>query len=246
MHPDVLALQEVGSVSALLELQSSLLAKGVDLPHWQLVPGADTNIFVAVLSRFPFTDSRPHTNLSFLLGGRRFHVSRGFSEVDIQVNTNYSFTLMAVHLKSRRALGLADEAELRLEEAKLLREKIEALLNARPGLNLVVLGDFNDTQDSPPVKTLLGRGKTKLIDTRPAERSAADSGREPDDREARRVTWTHYYAKADTFSRIDYLLLSPGMAREWSFEGTYVLATPGWGAASDHRPVVAEFEAEDR
>ena len=50
----------------------------------------------------------------------------------------------------------------------------------------------------------------------------------------------------DTYSRIDYILLSPGMAREWVKDETYVLALPNWGVGSDHRPLVATFVAEDR
>jgi endonuclease/exonuclease/phosphatase family metal-dependent hydrolase len=246
LRPDVLAMQEMGATNALLELRDSLKAEGLDLPYWEHVAGFDTNIHVAVLSRFPFTARRPHTNDTFLLSGRRFWVSRGFGEVDIQVTTNYSFTLITAHLKSKRAVGEADDAELRLEEAKLLREKIDARLAADPAANLVVLGDFNDTQDSPATKAVIGRYRHKLVDTRPAERNgdtAASPNRSP---EARRVTWTHYYGKNDTFSRIDFLLLSSGMAREWMAEETYVLTIPDWGVGSDHRPIVATFEAEDR
>jgi len=35
------------------------------------------------------------------------------------------------------------------------------------------------------------------------------------------------------------------MAREWITKDTYVLAMPNWGVASDHRPLVATFEAKD-
>jgi endonuclease/exonuclease/phosphatase family metal-dependent hydrolase len=244
LRPDVLALQEIGSTNALLELQASLKAKGLNLPHWELTSGYDTNIHVAVLSRYPFT-ARPHTNESFLLNGRRLRVSRGFAEVDIQVSTNYSFTLLAGHLKSRRP-AFEDEAELRLQEAKRLRELIDARLDADQQTNFIVLGDFNDTQDSPPIKTLVGRGKTKLVDARPTERNGdADIAPAPG-RAPRNIAWTHYYATEDSYSRIDYLLLSPGLAREWVPEETYVLAIPNWGIASDHRPIVATFEAEER
>ena len=62
------------------------------------------------------------------------------------------------------------------------------------------------------------------------------------------VTWTYYYGTEDSYSRIDYILISPGMAREWIKKGTetYVLALPNWGVGSDHRPIVAAFEAEDK
>jgi endonuclease/exonuclease/phosphatase family metal-dependent hydrolase len=245
LQPDVLAVQELGSASALLELRDSLRELGLNLEYWQLVVAGDSDIHLGLLSRFPFAASRPHTNENFLLGGRRFHVSRGFAEVDIQVNTNYSFTLIAAHLKSKRASVAGDETEMRLEEAKLLRGKIDTLLAAHPNLNLVVLGDFNDTRDSESTRTILGRGKTRLIDTRPAERNGDDlqEGRK---QENRSITWTHYYSKEDTYRRIDFILLSHGMARELVTEGTYVLALPNWGLGSDHRPIVAAFEAVDK
>ena len=242
LKPDVLALQEMGRTNALSELRDSLKADGLDLPYWEHVSGFDTNIHIAILSRFPFSARRPHPDEAFLLSGRRFRVSRGFGEVDIRVNTNYSFTLIAAHLKSKRAIAQADEAELRLEEAKLLREKVDAHLAANPNANLVVLGDFNDTKDSASTKAVMGRGRHKLVDTRPAERNGDNApGREP-----RNVTWTHYYGKEDSYSRIDYILLSPGMAREWVTNETFVLTLPNWGVGSDHRPIVATFEAEDK
>jgi endonuclease/exonuclease/phosphatase family metal-dependent hydrolase len=50
----------------------------------------------------------------------------------------------------------------------------------------------------------------------------------------------------DTYGRIDYILVSPGMAREWLRTETYVLTMPNWGVGSDHRPIVAGFHAEQR
>lgn len=243
---DVLALQEVGDPNALLELRAALKAEGIDYPHWEFVRGFDTNIHLAVLSRFPFSARRPHTNDTFLLNGRRFRVSRGFAEVDVRVNPRYTFTLLTTHLKSRREVAAASEADIREHEARLLREKIDARLAANSEINLVVLGDLNDTHDSSPVKTILGKGKTALIDTRPAERNG-DRPLPTDQRAPPRlVTWTHHYAARDTYERIDYLLLSRGMAREWRTNDTFVLALPNWGLASDHRPIAARFWAEDR
>jgi endonuclease/exonuclease/phosphatase family metal-dependent hydrolase len=245
INPDVLALQEIGGLGALLSLRESLKAEGMDFPYWEHIAGHETNVQVAVLSRFPLTARRAHTNDQFLLGGRRHWVSRGFSELDIEVNRGYSFTLIAAHLKSRRPVPMADEAELRFEEARILRQKIDARLEVNPEANLVVLGDLNDSKDSSTLKTIIGRGKRKLVDTRPAERNGEAPGADGI-REAGNVTWTHHYATADTYSRIDYVLLSPGMAREWSPQATYVLSTKDWDLASDHRPLVAGFEAQDK
>jgi len=243
---DVIALQEMGSTNALLELRASLKADGLDYPHWEHVAGWDTNIHVAVLSKFPITARRPHTNDSYLLIGRRFRVSRGFAEIDLQVNSRYSFTLIAAHLKSRRPVPEADEADMREQEALQLREHVDARLKANPNANLVVLGDFNDTKDARSTRALLGRGKTALVDTRPAERNGDNQPNSNPRWEPRNVTWTYYYGKEDTYSRFDYLLLSPGMAREWNKEDTYVLTLANWAVGSDHRPIVAGFVAEDR
>ena len=245
LKPDVIALQEMGTTNALLELRDSLKAEGLDFPYWEHVTGFDTNIHVAILSRFPFNARRPHTKDDYLLSGRRFRVSRGFAEVDIQVNPDYSFTLITAHLKSKRPIAQADEAEMRLEEAKLLREKVDARLAANPDANVVVLGDFNDTKDSASTKAVVGRGKHKLLDTRPAEQNGDNVPSTNPAWDPRNITWTHYYGKEDTYSRIDYLLLSPGMAHEWTTNGTYVLTLENWGVGSDHRPLVATFDATD-
>ena len=243
LRPDVLALQEMGGTNALFELRDALRNNGLDLPFWEYVAGYDTNIHVAVLSKFPFTARRPHPKDDFLLSGKRFRVSRGFAEVDIQVGPDYTFTLLTTHLKSRRPVFSADEAELRLEEGRILRQHIDARLAAEPEANLVVLGDFNDTKDADSTKAVIGRYRQKLVDTRPVERHGEDGSASVP--ASRNVTWTHYYGKDDTYTRIDFLLLSSGMAKEWVTNETYVLTVPDWGLASDHRPIVATFEAND-
>jgi endonuclease/exonuclease/phosphatase family metal-dependent hydrolase len=243
---DVVAFQEVGGVAALTELRNALKADGLDYPHWELVQAYDTNIQVAVLSRFPITARRPHTNDSYLLFGRRMQVKRGFIEVNIQVNPAYTFTLLTTHLKSKLATPEADEEEMREQEALLLREKVDAILKARPEANLVVLGDFNTTKDTRAIRSLIGRGRIALTDTRPAERNGDDAPPANPRWDPASITWTHFYGKEDTYSRIDYILLSPGMTKEWRREGTSVVRVPNWGVGSDHRPVVAEFEAQEQ
>ena len=246
MKADVVALQEVGSVKALMELRASLKAEGLDYPHWEHVAGWDTNIHVAVLSRFPITARRPHTNDSFLLFGRRFRVNRGIAEVDIQVSDRYAFTLFTAHLKSRRPVAEADEAELREQEALILRAKIDARLEKLPNANIIVLGDLNDTKDSRSTRAVIGRGKHALIDTRPAERNGDNQPNSNPRYDPRNIAWTHYYGKEDTYGRIDYILLSRGMIREWKSAESYVLALPNWGIGSDHRPVTAAFLTQDQ
>jgi endonuclease/exonuclease/phosphatase family metal-dependent hydrolase len=246
LNPDVLALEEIGTTNALLELRDSLKADGLDFPYWEHVSGADTNIHVAVLSKFPIVTRHPHTNDNFLLDGRRFRVSRGFAEVEIQVATNFTFTLIATHLKSRRPVPDVDEAEERFEEAKILRGIIDEHFKANPNAKLIILGDFNDTKDSDSTKKIIGRGKLKLTDTRPAERNGDNVPGQPPYFEPRNVAWTYFYGADDTYARIDYILLSPAMVRDWVKEETYIPTISNWGIGSDHRPIVATFKTDVR
>jgi endonuclease/exonuclease/phosphatase family metal-dependent hydrolase len=242
LNPDILALEEMGSTNALFELRASLKTEGLDYPYWEQVQGWDTNIHVAVLSKFPFVSRHPHTNDEFLLDGRIFRVSRGFAELEIQPAPGFTFTLIVAHLKSRLPDSGADPDEQRYEEAKVLRHIIDQHLHADPNARLVVLGDFNDAKDSDSLREIIGRGKLKLVDTRPAERNGDNVPSAPPYYEPRNVAWTYFYGKDDTYSRIDYILLSPAMARDWLKAGTYAAAVPNWGIASDHRPIMAAFE----
>ncbi len=245
IHPDVLALEEMGNTNALLELRAALKTDGLDFPYWEHIQSYDTNIHVAVLSRLPISARHPHTQENFLLDGKRMQVKRGFAEVEIQAGTNFTFTLIAAHLKSRLASPDADEGAQRLAEAKILRGIIDARLTAAPDAKLIVLGDFNDVKNADSTKAVLGHGKTKLFDTRPAERNG-DNLPNPNPRfEPRNVTWTHYYGPEDFYSRIDYILLSPGMKSHWLEDETYIPTIPNWGIGSDHRPIVAGFTTDE-
>jgi len=232
-HPDILALEEMGTTNALLELRASLQAEVQSYPCWEMVQGFDTNIHVAVLSKFPIVARRPHTNDFFLLDGRRFQVKRGFAEVDVQVETNFVVTLLVAHLKSALPTPEADEAEERLSEAKILRRIIDARLAHEPQARIIVTGDFNDIADAPPTKQIIGRGGRKFFDTRPTERSGAHD-----------VAWTYHYSRNDTYSRIDFILLSPALKENWLPDDTEIPTVPGWRTGSDHRLIVAGFTTE--
>jgi endonuclease/exonuclease/phosphatase family metal-dependent hydrolase len=245
LNPDVLALEEMGTTNALLELRASLKADGLDFPFWEYVQGWDTNIHVAVLSRLPIVARRPHTNEFFLLDGRCFQVKRGFADVDIQAATNFTFTLIAAHLKSHLATPNADEAAERLEEAKVLRGIIDEHFKVNPNAKLIALGDFNDVKDSDSIKEIIGRGRFKLTDTRPAERNGDNAPGQPPYFEPRNVAWTYFYGADDTYARIDYIFLSPALARDWVKAETCIPTIPNWGIGSDHRPIVATFKTEN-
>jgi endonuclease/exonuclease/phosphatase family metal-dependent hydrolase len=241
MNPDVLALEEVGAPSALAELRDSLKAEGINFPEAEYVRGRDPNLHVAFLSKFPIVSRHPHTNESFLLQGRRFHPARGFGEIEIEVPGGPPVTLVAAHLKSKRQVGETDQEALRIEEASVLREILDEHLKANPKGYLILLGDLNDGIDTRALKTIMGRGRTKLFDTKPCERNG-DSPEAAHGRYQRRIAWTHYYAKEELYSRIDYILTSPNLRSYFDPQESYIATLPDWGIASDHRPICARFE----
>ncbi len=239
LNPDVLVVQEIGGAGALEDLADRLEAAGVRLPHREIAWGADPAIAAAVLSRFPFVSRRSHTNDTILAEGRLLRTSRGFVEVEFQAPDGMPVTLLAAHLKSKRETGRPSEASIREAEAQALRRHVDALFDGDPHARILVVGDLNDHQDSRPLRLLKSRGPRALVDLRPGERrrGTPNEGNQPTDA----ATWTHHYAKEDSYGRFDYILVSPALRPLWRPESSYVPDIPGWSRASDHRPVVASF-----
>lgn len=232
IRPDVLGLQEVGTTNDLAELAAGLAERGLHYPHWEWIEGSDTNRHVALLSRFPITERHSRTDYVFPLGTNTYTVQRGILDVAIQVTDTYRFRAIVVHLKSRRQVPEFDQAEMRLEEARTLRSHIAKALKEEPDLNLLAMGDFNDVPDSPPLRTILGEAPFALV-ALPARTRAGHTG-------------THLWRARREWSRIDYIIVSPGMLPEFVPHSARIGEHPLSERASDHRPVWADFHAEDR
>ena len=247
IRPDVLALQEMGRPAALKELEGRLDRVGLRFPHQVWVDGPDPAIHLVVLSRFTIVTNRSKGRVDYLLDQRRFQMSRGVAEVVIQVNEQYRFILFNIHLKSKRPVAVADQAAMRLEEARQLRQRVAARLQAEPDANLLVVGDLNDTPNTDPIREIVGRRGPRLMDLRPVEDNGDSAPHPYNPRSSpRRVAWTHFYHVKDEYSWLDYTLASRGKFREMDASGCRVQAMRDWGVASDHRPVVVRFFAEDR
>jgi len=228
--PDVLAVQEMGDSTFFQEFGQSLQRAGLDYPFHDYLYQPESDVHLGLFSRYPILSSQPHTNDWYSIGETRLPVMRGFIDVEIGVNPAYTFRLLVAHLKSKVFHELG-QTEMRRNEARLLANHVREAIAANPRLNLMVTGDFNDTPGSRPLREVLGMEPRNLIDLRPAD-VVGD-------------VWTHRFAPEDSYSRIDYILVSRGMLPEVVREKTCAIRDPEWNVASDHRPLMAVFKNRD-
>lgn len=225
MDADVIALQEMGPRPFLDELQRDLRHEGHDYPYVALLEAADPDRHVAVLSRLPLRAIRLHDQLTISLQGRTERVKRGVLEVSFGA-AGGEVTLFVIHLKSRRTERPEDPegAEQRQLEARAVRDLVLERHPDPARARFILCGDWNDTRGSKAVKALTQRGRTALGEILRAVDSHGDS-------------WTHYYHHEDSYSRIDYMLVSPALAPLVEAGCAHVYDGPGVRHASDHRPV---------
>jgi len=227
LRPDVLALQEIGNPAALNGLLDDLRRRGLDYPHREYLRRGDSEMNLALLSRFPITASRPRLMDVYTIGGTTQSVLRGFIEADLDLGGGERLTVFVAHLKSRVFHPLG-QTEMRRNEARLLTNYVRQTLRAAPDAAVVVAGDLNDTFNSAPLRLLRGAdGETLLADLRPADEPGG--------------VWTYFNATDDSYDRRDYLLASPALARRLVPASCRVHRAPPAAEASDHRPVIAAF-----
>lgn len=233
--PDILGVCELGDETFLTDLQSRLKNIGIDLPHTELVTAANQQTRnLALLSRFPIVARHSRDDLSYRINDTAMPLQRGILDVVVAPTTSYRLRCIGLHLKSKREVKEGDQALMRRNEAQLVREHIDAIFKAEPGANLLVYGDFNDTRNEPPVRTLQGRFGTEsyLEDLKLADEFG--------------FHWTHHWGWADIYARFDFVLFSRGLSPEIDRKRSYILHPPNWDLASDHRPLVVRLVPEDK
>ncbi len=230
--PDILAVEEMGPQPFLDDFQRELKLKGQDFPYTALLQAVDADRHVAVLSKVPFKEVRKHANLPITYFGQKDAVKRGVLEV-IFATKEGDFSLFVVHLKSRRTERKDDpeSAIQRALEAEAVRDLVLARYPNPAKGRFIICGDWNDTRSSRPVRALQKRGDTEVGEIL----RAADS---------RGETWTHFYRREDTYSRIDYMLVSAALLPKVAAGRATIWDGPGVGDGSDHRPVFLQLKLD--
>lgn len=230
MNADVVVLQEMGPRPYLDELQRDLKNEGFDYPHVALATAADADRHIAILSRRPLVKVTTHTDLEFTYFGAKETVKRGLLEATVTTSAG-ELTLFAVHLKSRFTERPDDgqSAIRRAGEAAAIRDRILKRFPLPAAASFVILGDCNDGKASKALERLRTRGKTVVAELLPATDSRGES-------------WTHAFRKDDTYTRVDHILVSPGLSAAVRGGVARIVDADGVRSASDHRPVVATLE----
>ncbi len=225
INPDILGIVEMGDEKALDDFQSRLKAAGLDYPGREWVRGADAERHLALLSRFPIVGRNSKDDVTFEMNGSRVRVGRGILDVTVKLSEDYSLRLVGAHLKSRREIPEFDQAAMRAKEARCLREHLNGILKANPASNLMLFGDLNDTKNEYPIKELTGQLKDpfRMRDLLLSDRSG--------------YRWTHYWPAADTYSRIDYMLVSRSLWPDINMRRSGISNSKIWQKASDHRAI---------
>lgn len=231
IHPDIMGVCEMGPPGEFADFQGRLKSAGLDYPYSEYVQGPDPERHVALVSKYPIVSRQSVKDVPYELDGREEEAARGFLDVTIAVGGT-KLRLIGVHLKSKLKDTYENEEELRRNEAHLLRQHIDEVLNGDAAVKLVVYGDFNDTKDSPSLREVLG------------PRSSATALRDIWLKDSVGDRWTEYWDAADVYTRIDYILVTRDLLPAVDYPKSYVYRSPYWNDASDHRAVVAAFRLE--
>lgn len=229
--PDILGVCEIGS-DLVPDFQQRLARAGVDLPHVEIAGGGDVVRELALLSRFPIVARDSQRDLTYRLDGHVLPMQRGILDATVELPDGSRLRCLGVHFKSKREIPEFDQALMRRHEATLLRQHVDAILEADPETRLLVYGDLNDTRNEPAVRHVLGRQNA---------RNGLRAVPVADDRGQR---WTHHWETADLYSRIDYLLASRALWPGIDLERSHIPHDPDFKLASDHRPLVLRIRLD--
>jgi endonuclease/exonuclease/phosphatase family metal-dependent hydrolase len=244
LDADVLALSEIESKEALEEFRATYLG-GLGYDHLASIDAGDgRGIEQAVLSRIEITaaknwPSEAIADMDAKRTGDGWEKSskgelpkrwaRSPLMVDLKTKDGQQLVLFVVHHKSGRDFNAQRELEA-LQTIAFAAERI----GANKDINLAILGDFNAVPSRKSVKVYAEAGFVNAYEFRV-------------DPKARREAYvTHVTDRA-----IDYIFLSPGLAKDAVQRSFFVLGTPlppedasedilVPGYASDHLPVALD------
>lgn len=233
IKPDILGVCEIGTSDDLADLQKRLKAAGIDLPHTEHAHGGDSTRRLALLSRLPIKARNSQTNLQYEIGRQTLPFQRGILDVTLAITPVFDLHCVGVHLKSMREIEEADQAQMRRQEARLLRKHLDAIFAREPGARILAYGDFNEHRNQPAISEVMGSPRT-------GEMAMQDIWLKDRNGEV----WTHFWDAADSYSRLDYCFVSRLLRPHIEFNRCFIYSARDFDQASDHRPLVLKISTE--
>ncbi|MEM8550378.1 MAG: endonuclease/exonuclease/phosphatase family protein [Verrucomicrobiota bacterium] len=229
MDADILCVQEIGGPEFLEQVQEDLKREGLNYPHRAVLIGPDEVRRVGVLSRIPFEQTFSHDKIAFKYHSIEEQVRRGTLELVFETE-GVRWSLFNLHLKSRWQVRDDDPlaAKQRTGEAQAVRDLIRAKYSNPERDRYMIVGDFNDTKESAPLRRFLKVSDRQLTSMLDAVDTRGDA-------------WTFHYRKRDFYERVDFILVSPALEKHVT-SARVVDHFPATRTASDHRPVVVTLE----
>ena len=233
-RPDILVLQEMGSVDFLEELRADLHQEGLHYPYAVHLEGPDPTRHVAVLSMLPPLQVEKHKYLDFKYFERRERVKRGLLEVSFEGAKGDRFTLFALHLKSRWTEDEQDpESEVRrTREAEACRNIVVKRTIERKLGKYMIVGDFNAPPSSAAQRRFHRRGQLEIGSSLPAYDSRGE-------------LWTYFYKKESSYQTVDGFIISRAMLKQVKDGAGVIVDSQDALVGTDHRLVYADFKFAD-
>lgn len=225
IRPDIIALMEIGDPGQLTDLRRRLEKQGEKYAEMEYLEGSDANRHLVLLSRHPIIERHSMGDLPLKVGNLPLHSPRGILDVTVEPRPGYRLRIVCVHLKAKLEVAEYNQGDLRQAEAEALRKHVRNILRENPETRLIVLGDFNDTKNEQALRTITGNPEwPDSLDPLPLK-------------DERGELWTEYWAGADVYSRIDYIMVGKKLEPEIDTECSGIARPSYWHEASDHCPL---------
>jgi len=230
VQPDILVLQEMGTVDFLEELRVDLAREGQHYTQAIHMSGTDPDRHLAILSKLKPMEVVKHRDLDFKYFEGRERVKRGMLEASFELGGGFTFKLFAVHLKSRYTDNKEDALSRmrRTGEAEACRNRIIERTHEAGQAHYIIAGDFNDHPKSAPLRRFYRRGDLEIGSLVRATDSRGE-------------VWTYYYEKESRYELIDGFIASPVILSSIVAGSGRIADVSGVMTASDHRMVYLDI-----